>query len=78
MDELEQDIKDLRATQHLTVGELVARLSRFPAHLPVSVSDGYGFHFYNRLKDSTMELYVDLDGSKWVDIGVGGCESESV
>jgi len=62
----------------LTVGELIRMLQRFPSSMPVSVSDGYEVRVYDRLLDCTMERFKDHDGMEWCDIGIGGCEMESL
>lgn len=56
----------------LTVGELIRRLKEFPADLPVSITDGYDFHFYNHLETCVLTEFEE-GGVVWCDIGIGGC-----
>jgi hypothetical protein len=58
----------------LTVGDLIEKLKTMPLDLPVWVSDGTGYHFYNLDETVTVEKFVGLDDGKIVcDIGVGYC-----
>lgn len=56
----------------MNVGQLVEALQQFPADLEVTITDGFGFHFY--AGDYSVELFENEQGKQVVDIGVGGCE----
>lgn len=54
----------------MTVAEWIEKLKEFPQDLEVKITDGYEANFYQG--DFTIELFEDLDGSFFVDIGIGG------
>ena len=58
----------------MTVAEWIEKLKEFPQSLEVRITDGYKHHFYEG--DFDFQLFEDLDGSKFVDIGIGGFEEE--
>ena len=58
----------------MTVAEWIQKLKEFPLDLEVKITEGYKYHFYEG--DFDFQLFQDVDGSKFVDIGIGGFEEE--
>jgi hypothetical protein len=54
----------------MTVAEMVEAFLKLPQDLEVKITDGYHYHFYEG--DFEIVVFEDLDGSKFIDIGVGG------
>jgi hypothetical protein len=54
----------------MTVAEWIEKLKEFPQDQEVRITDGYKYHFYEGNFD--FQLFEDVDGSTFVDIGVGG------
>jgi hypothetical protein len=52
----------------MTVAEMVKAFLKLPQNLEVKITDGYHYE-----GDFEIVVFEDLDGSKFVDIGVGGC-----
>jgi len=60
----------------MTVADLIGRLREMNPELPVWVSDGTDYHFYNLDSTVTVEEYVNYNGEKVCDIGVGYCRED--
>jgi hypothetical protein len=58
----------------MTVAEWIEKLKEFPLDQEVKITDGFKFHFYEG--DFVFQLLKDIDGSTFVDIGIGGFEEE--
>lgn len=58
----------------MTVAEWIEKLKKFPLDQEVKITDGFKCHFYQG--DFVFQLFEDLDGSTFVDIGIGGYEEE--
>lgn len=58
----------------MTVAEWIEKLKGFPLDQEVKITDGWRYHFYEG--DFEFQLFEDVDGSKFVDIGIGGFEEE--
>lgn len=59
----------------MKVKELIQKLSEFDQNLEVTISDGYGFHFYHTKK--LVMAPIELDNDRTVlDMGVGACSTE--
>lgn len=56
----------------MTVAELVEAFLKLPQNLEVKITDGWDHRFYEG--EFEVVVFEDLDGSKFVDIGVGGHE----
>jgi hypothetical protein len=54
----------------MTVAELIEKLNQFPMDKEVKITDGYRYQFYEG--DFDFQLFEDVDGSTFVDIGIGG------
>jgi hypothetical protein len=54
----------------MTVAEMVEAFLKLPQDLEVKITDGHLYHFYEG--DFEIVVFEDLDGSKFIDIGVGG------
>jgi hypothetical protein len=54
----------------MTVAELIEKLKEFPLDQEVRITDGYRYNFYQG--DFDFQLFEDVDGSTFVDIGIGG------
>lgn len=54
----------------MTVAELIEKLKEFPLDQEVKITDGHKYHFYEG--DFDFQLFEDVDGSTFVDIGIGG------
>ena len=54
----------------MNVGQLIEKLSQFPKGKEVIVTEGFQGETYRG--DFTVELFQELDGSSFVDIGIGG------
>ena len=58
----------------MTVAELIAKLQEFPQDMEVEITDGFKWHIYKG--DFPIQIFEDVDGTKVVDIGVGGFNCE--
>lgn len=58
----------------MTVAEWIEKLKEFPQDQEVRITDGFKYHFYEG--DFDFQLFEDLDGSTFVDIGIGGFEED--
>lgn len=58
----------------MTVAEMLMKLYQYPPDLEAKITDGYKHHFYEG--DFEFQLFEDVDGSKFVDIGIGGFEEK--
>ena len=58
----------------MTIAEWIEKLKQFPQDKEVKITDGNTYHFYEG--DFDFQLFEDVDGSTFVDIGVGGFEVE--
>jgi hypothetical protein len=58
----------------MTVAELIEKLQQFPQDQQVKLTDGFKYHFYEG--DFEFQMSEDLDGSTFVDIGIGGFETD--
>ena len=58
----------------MTVAEMLMKLYQYTPDLDVKLTDGYKSHFYEGAFE--FQLFEDFDGSKFVDIGIGGFEEE--
>jgi hypothetical protein len=58
----------------MTVAEWIEKLKEFPLDQEVRIADGHKYHFYGG--DFDFQLFEDVDGSTFVDIGLGGFEEE--
>jgi len=56
----------------MTVAEWIEKLKEFPQDKEVKITDGFKSHFYEG--DFDFQLFEDLDGSTFVDIGIGEFE----
>lgn len=56
----------------MTVAEMIAKLQEFPQDQQVKITDGFQYKFYKG--DFEFQLFEDVDGETFVDIGVGGCD----
>jgi hypothetical protein len=54
----------------MTVAEWIEKLKTFPQDLEVGITDGHRYSFYEG--DFSFQLFEDIDGSTFVDIGIGG------
>ena len=61
----------------MTVGRLIALLKKMPSDMPVTITDGFNFHFYNLDCSVTVEPFVNEAGVTCCDIGVGSCKVDS-
>lgn len=59
----------------MTVTEWIERLKQFPQDQEVRIIDGHEYRFYGG--DFDFQLFEDVDGSTFVDIGIGGFEEMS-
>jgi hypothetical protein len=59
---------------NMKVSKMIEILQSFPPDLEVMVTDGFNLQFY--AGDYEIQLFEELDGTKIVDIGVGGCRVE--
>jgi hypothetical protein len=61
----------------MTVAEWIEKLKEFPQDQEVRITDGHKYNFYELLilqGDFNFQLFEDVDGSTFVDIGIGGFE----
>lgn len=58
----------------MTVAEWIEKLKEFPLDKEVRITDGFKYHFYEG--DFDFQLFEDVDGSTFVDIGIGGFEED--
>ena len=54
----------------MTVAEWIEKLKTFPQDQEVRITDGHRYNFYEG--DFSFQLFEDIDGSTFVDIGIGG------
>ena len=54
----------------MTVAEMIKELQQYPPDMEVQVTDGFGYKFYKG--DFEFQLFEDVDGETFVDIGIGG------
>ena len=54
----------------MTVAEWIEKLKTFPQDQEVRITDGHRYNFYEG--DFDFQLFEDIDGSTFVDIGIGG------
>ena len=54
----------------MTVAEWIEKLKTFPQDQEVRITDGHRYNFYEG--DFSFQLFEDVDGSTFVDIGIGG------
>lgn len=54
----------------MKVSKMVEILQGFPQDLDVMISDGYNLEFYSGEYD--IQLWESEDGTKCVDVGIGG------
>ena len=55
----------------MTVAELIKKLNTFPQDKEVKITDGFQCFFYEG--DFEIQLFEDIDGTFFVDIGIGEC-----
>jgi len=58
----------------MTVAEWIEKLKEFPQDKEVKITDGFKSHFYEG--DFDFQLFEDLDGFTFVDIGIGEFQVE--
>jgi len=58
----------------MTVAEWIEKLKQFPQDQEVKITDGHNYQFYEG--DFDFQLFEDVDGSTFVDIGIGGFDEE--
>ncbi len=58
----------------MTVAEWIEKLKQFPQDQEVKITDGHNYQFYEG--DFEIQLFEDVDGSTFVDIGIGGFDEE--
>ena len=58
----------------MTVAEWIEKLKHFPQDQEVKITDGHKCHFYEG--DFQFQLFEDVDGSTFVDIGIGGFDED--
>jgi hypothetical protein len=58
----------------MTVAEWIEKLKQFPQDQEVRITDGFNYHFYEG--DFDFQLFEDVDGSTFVDIGIGGFDED--
>lgn len=58
----------------MTVAEWLEKLKEFPQDKEVKITDGFKSHSYEG--DFDFQLFEDVDGSTFVDIGIGEFEVE--
>ena len=58
----------------MTVAEFIEKLKEFPLDQEVKITDGWKYGFYEG--DFEFQLFEDVDGSTFVDIGIGGFEEK--
>jgi hypothetical protein len=54
----------------MNVAEFIKKLKEFPQDQEVKITDGFKYNFYQG--DFDFQLFEDVDGSTFVDIGIGG------
>lgn len=59
----------------MNVKQLIQKLQSLPQDLEVTITDGYQFNTYQG--EYTVEVFEDVDGKKYVDIGIGDCYVEA-
>jgi hypothetical protein len=55
----------------MNVAELIKKLNTFPQDKEVKITDGFQGFFYEG--DYEIKLFEDIDGTFFVDIGIGEC-----
>ena len=55
----------------MNVAELIKKLNTFPQDKEVKITDGFQGLFYEG--DYEIKLFEDIDGTFFVDIGIGEC-----
>lgn len=55
----------------MNVAELIKKLNTFPQDKEVKITDGFQCFFYEG--DFEIKLFEDIDGTFFVDIGIGEC-----
>jgi hypothetical protein len=58
----------------MTVAEMIEKLQQFPQDQQVKMTDGFKYHFYEG--DFEFQLFEDVDGETFVDIGIGGLNTD--
>jgi len=58
----------------MTVAEMIAKLQEFPKDQQVKITDGFQYHFYEG--NFEFQLFEDVDGETFVDIGIGGFNTD--
>ena len=58
----------------MTVAEWIEKLKEFPLDQEVRITDGHKYHFYEG--DFEFQLFEEVNGSTFVDIGVGGFDED--
>jgi hypothetical protein len=58
----------------INVAEWIEKLKEFSQSLEVRITDGYRYNFYQG--DFEFQLFEDVDGSTFVDIGIGGYDED--
>lgn len=58
----------------MTVAELIEKLQKFPQNQQVKITDGFNYKFYEG--DFELQLFEDVDGETFVDIGIGGFNTD--
>ena len=58
----------------MTVAEMIEKLHQYPPDMEVQITDGFQYKFYKG--DFEFQMFEDLDGSTFVDIGIGGYDYE--
>jgi hypothetical protein len=59
----------------MTVAEMIKELQQYPPDKEVQITDGYRYNFYKG--DFEFQLFEDVDGETFVDIGIGGYDYET-
>ena len=59
----------------MTVAEFIEKLKEFPLDQEVNITDGYRCNFYQG--DFVFQLFEEVDGSTFVDIGIGGFDEDN-
>jgi hypothetical protein len=54
----------------MTVAEMIEKLHQYPPDMEVQVTDGFQYKVYKG--NFEFQMFEDVDGSTFVDIGVGG------
>jgi hypothetical protein len=54
----------------MIVAEMIEKLHQYPPDMEVQITDGFKYKFYKG--NFEFQMFEDVDGSTFVDIGVGG------